>query len=307
MKKNYLEYLYKDMEITQNWSGTVSHIKNSTGIPADYPIDDRARKSMICPCDKMRIARIYGVNSKGANTIWLESLDKVVMPCGEDYITIMLEHSNDSDFANLSVGKIFIRGEQIGIRGGINGNVTGPHNHIAICKGKFSKLKNKGWVKNNKNIWVLSGKPIKPEDAFYLNNNKIIKTKGLTFQNIPIEEIKEEQIENGTIEIIPKEEIIPVIDTPAETQINNDLSNETIETIDNTSEEKIKQETIKEEITIDNNDAEDVKPKDNTKIIGGTTAIATLLIIFQKYWYWVLLALIIIGLVYIIKKKGKKK
>lgn len=113
--------------------------------------------------------------------------------------------------------------------------------------------------------------------------------------------------------IFPKEE---VIDTPTETPLKDDLSNEAIETIDNTSEVEKEQETIKEETTevniseiITKEDTKiENKPKDNTKIIGGTTIIASLLLIFQNYWYWVLLFTLVIGIiVYIIKKKGKKK
>lgn len=111
----------------------------------------------------------------------------------------------------------------------------------------------------------------------------------------------------------PKEE---VIETPTETPLKDDLSNETDKTIDNTTEEEKEQEAIKEEATevniseiIIKEDAKiENKLKDNTKVIGGTTIIASLLLIFKEYWYWVLLFTLIIGvIVYIIKKKGKKK
>ena len=82
MNKNYLIYPCRVMRITQNCSGTTSHLPHKKGYPSDFPIDegcdDSKRSYIYCPCDEMKIVRIYGVGSGGTNTLWLESTSKVL-------------------------------------------------------------------------------------------------------------------------------------------------------------------------------------------------------------------------------------
>ena len=106
---NYLIYPCKTMKITQNYLGTTSHYPHTVGYPKDYPIDegctDTGRDYMYCPCDKMKVKKIYGVGSRGTNTFWLESTSKVLFADGtEDYFTLMIIHPNDDDLRKLKVG-----------------------------------------------------------------------------------------------------------------------------------------------------------------------------------------------------------
>lgn len=183
--KNLLTYPVKVMNITQGYSGNYSHGTHSTGSPADYPIDeacsDSGRDWFYCPCDEMRIAHIYGVGKIGTNTIWLESTDKVKMPVGEDFVTILVTHPNDDDLKKLTVGQIFMRGQAM-FREGNDGNATGYHFHIAVGTGKF---KGNGWVKNSKGAWVnqTTGRQLKPEEAFYVDTSftKVKNSSGVKF------------------------------------------------------------------------------------------------------------------------------
>ena len=188
MDKNYLVYPVKNMKITQSYTGSYSHSKNYNGKPADYPIDeaclDSGREYMYCPCDCMVVKHIYGVKGKGTNTIWLESTSKVVMPCGTDYVTIMVIHPMDDDLSKIKVGQKFYRGDKM-FREGTDGNASGNHFHISVGKGKYKN----GWVQNNKGCWVIdtvSG-AIVPEQAFYVDKSftNVIKTSELKFKELP--------------------------------------------------------------------------------------------------------------------------
>lgn len=188
LDKNYLTYPTTTMRITQNYSDGYSHQPNSTGTPADYPIDeaceDDGRSTMYCPCDEMVIKRIYGVGNSGTNTIWLESTTPVVMPCGTDYVTMMVLHVNDDSLSKLAVNRRFKRGEAMFIEGN-DGNVP-YHFHISIGKGKFT---GNGWVQNSNGNWVLTSTngTIKPEQGFYIDRSftqNIMRTEGLSFLNL---------------------------------------------------------------------------------------------------------------------------
>lgn len=186
---NYLTYPTKVMNITQNYSNSYSHAPHSSGMPADYPIDeacqDSGRDYFYCPCDEMRIAHIYGVGGRGTNTIWLESTSKVVGPFGTDYITILVTHPEDDDLSKLKVNQKFTRGQAI-FREGKDGNATGYHFHIAVGTGKFT---GSGWVQNNKGSWVnkTTGRQLKPEEAFYIDSTftTIKYANGISFKLLP--------------------------------------------------------------------------------------------------------------------------
>lgn len=187
--KNYLIYPTKIMSITQNYADNFSHKPNSDGKPIyDYPIDENCgttgRDYFCCPCDEVEIKRIYGVGASGANTIWLQSTNKVVFANGEeDYCTILVTHPNDDTLKSLKVGQTFKRKEKMFLEGK-DGNATGNHFHISVSKGKFVYS---GWKKNNLNAWCITGKPIKPEEAFFIDREftTIKKTAGLKFKDMP--------------------------------------------------------------------------------------------------------------------------
>ena len=195
MAKNYLVYPTKTMNITQTHV-MGNHSAHNTGSPKDYPFDDgcadTGRSWFYCPCDEMKIVRIYGVGTTGTNTVWMTSTSKVVMPCGTDYVTIMVEHPEDDDLKNLKVGQIFKRGAAMFREGG-NGSkgkgTYGNHFHISIGLGT---IKGNGWAANSKGSWVLTttGALKKATDCFYLEDTKIKNARTYKFANKPVEPSK---------------------------------------------------------------------------------------------------------------------
>ena len=93
MKRNYLTYPCKYMRITQNCTGKTSHLAHSQASPADYPFDEGCEGSgksyMYCPCDSMRVARVYGVEaraqtpsgSKAPKRLYLPTEARTTAPC----------------------------------------------------------------------------------------------------------------------------------------------------------------------------------------------------------------------------------
>lgn len=199
MKKNYLIYPLKNMNITQSYSGRTSHLTHTTASQKDYPIDEAGlnsgREYLYCPCDEMILKRIYGVGKKGTNTIWLQSSEKVVFADGtSDYFTLMVTHPNDDDLKKLSEGQIFRRLEKI-CREGTDGNASGNHLHLSGGKGKIKGI---GWTENKNGKWVLTveNKTEKPENLFFLDDSftKIKRSGGLKFRNLS-DETEEEKAE----------------------------------------------------------------------------------------------------------------
>ena len=188
MAKNYLTYPCKVMNITQGYVGNYSHEPHTTGTPKDYPWDeacgDTGRSPMYCPCDEMKIKRIY---TKGTNTIWLESTKKCDFADGtSDYVTLLVTHPNDSDIKKLKTNQKFKRGDLICYEG-TDGNATGNHFHFAVGKGK---TKGNGWVQNSKGKWVLTtaNGSQKPEKMFYVDpkiTTLVKKTQGIVFKELP--------------------------------------------------------------------------------------------------------------------------
>ena len=187
---NYLIYPMKVMKISQGYTGNYSHAPHSDGSPKDYPWDeagaDSGREYCYCPCDKMKVTKVYGVGAAGTNTIWLESTTKVDFADGtNDYVTILITHPNDDDLKNIKKGQTFTRGQQI-CREGTDGRATGNHFHFAVGKGKMT---GSGWTYNTKRAWVLSttNGPCKPEAAFFIDKNftQVLSNKGLKFKEVP--------------------------------------------------------------------------------------------------------------------------
>lgn len=191
MKKNYLTYPCEFLRITQNYLGKTSHYPHTVGNPADYPIDeggkDTGRSWLLCPCDQMKVMRIYGVGSRGVNTLWLQSTSKVVFADGSsDYFTMLVTHPEDDDLRNLKVGQTFTRGQKI-CREGKDG-ATGNHFHISGGKGKYT---GNGWRQNTKGKYVLNctGGAKKPEALFYIDPaiTNVISKGGISFKTLPAE------------------------------------------------------------------------------------------------------------------------
>lgn len=209
--KNYLTYPTRFMYISQNYSDGYSHKPHSQGSPADYPIDDRCsdggRDWFYCPCDEMQVAHIRGVGEDGTNAIWLESTTPVVMPYGEDYITLHVVHPNDDTLSGIKKGQVFRRGDKMFLEGD-DGNATGWHFHMAVGTGKFI---GNGWVLNSKNAWVnkTTGIQLKPEAAFFIDPEftTVLNSDSIAFKTLPTEDektentpdVKETGIGNGTV------------------------------------------------------------------------------------------------------------
>lgn len=189
MTMNYLTYPVEVMNITQNYSDGYSHAPHSSGTPAEYPIDDACADSgrdwFYCPCDEMVVAHIYGVGGSGTNTIWIQSTEPVVMPCGEDYVTILVMHPNDDTLGSLREGQTFKRGDKMFVEGD-DGWATGYHFHIAVGAGKFT---GSGWVTNSNGKWVnnTTGRQLKPEEAFWIDDSftTVRNTGGIAFKHLP--------------------------------------------------------------------------------------------------------------------------
>ena len=189
--KNYLIFSMKYLNVTQNYNGKTSHYPYSTGDIKNYPLDlaggDSGRDWFYCPCDAMKVERIYGVGNKGVNTLWLTSTTPCIFADGiEDYATIVLTHPEDDDLKKLKVGQIFKRGDKICREGGDGGFTN--HIHLAVGRGKIT---NGGWTQNNKGKWVLTTTkgPLKPEKAFFLDKSftTVKKTGNLIFKNKPLD------------------------------------------------------------------------------------------------------------------------
>lgn len=191
---NYLTYPFKTMRITQNYLGRTSHYPHTVGTPRDYPIDegcsDTGRDWMYCPCDEMVIKRIYGVENRGVNTIWLESTSRVTFANGDyDYCTMLATHAEDDDLKKLRVGQKFKHGDKI-CREGTDG-ASGNHIHLSVGKGK---IKGNGWTQNTKGKYVLTttGGTVKPEQAFFIDPyfTKVLSSGGLSFKTLPTKKDK---------------------------------------------------------------------------------------------------------------------
>lgn len=185
---NYLIYPCKVMRITQGYKGKTSHLPHTEGVPEDYPFDEGCsgggREWIYCPCDSMTIKRIYGVGTKGTNTLWLQSDKKVSFADGtRDIFTMLITHPDDEDMKKLSVGQKFIRKEKICREG--SDVATANHLHISGGKGK---MKGNGWVKNSKGKWVLTvtGETEKPENLFFIDEDftKVINSGDMIFRKL---------------------------------------------------------------------------------------------------------------------------
>lgn len=189
MSKNYCVYPCEILRITQTYMGTTSHYPHTVGSVKDYPFDegckDSGRSWLLCPCDEIKVVKIYGVGNGGTNTIWLVSTTQCYFPDGtKGYLVLLVTHPDDDDLRKLKVGQTFKRGEKI-CREGKDG-ATANHFHISAGKGK---MKGTGWAKNARGKWVLTatGGTFKPEKIFYIDPKitTVVNTLGLNFKTLP--------------------------------------------------------------------------------------------------------------------------
>ena len=185
-----LFYPFRVMRITQTYNGGTSHYGHSRGSPRDYPIDeagaDGGRDPMYAPCD-LRIVRIWGVDGKGVNTLFCESVGRVRLANGKaSAIAMQITHPNDDDLRTLRVGQRIEKGRVL-CREGSDG-ASGSHIHLSVGCGR---LQNGGWIKNSRGKWVLTatGGPLKPEEAFWIDPffTRVLNDGGLPFCTLPQE------------------------------------------------------------------------------------------------------------------------
>lgn len=186
----YFRYPFKTMGISQNYNGSYSHRKYSTGNRKDYPIDEAGSdtgKDWMYAMNDLVVKRIYGLGSSSKpNTIWLQTRNPVVTPLGIGYVTFRATHMSDTDLKKYRVGQVIKRGTKM-FREGIDGGATGNHIHMTFGQGKF---KGTGWAVNNKGAAVLTttGQNRKPEKLLFIDRDftkKIRMTQGLKFKNKP--------------------------------------------------------------------------------------------------------------------------
>lgn len=208
VSRNYLIFPMKVMGITQTYDGKTSHYASSHGTPADYPIDiagkDTGREPFFCPCDSMEVVKIAGdiTGNNHANGAWLVSTSEVDFADGtRDFVTIKFVHMNNSDFGKngIYVGRKYKRGELIGYEG--TSHASGNHIHMSAGKGG---LKGSGWTKNSKGSWVITttNGTAKPETLFFVDPEftDIKNAKGLTFKEVPKEDVIDVKIVSGTMQ-----------------------------------------------------------------------------------------------------------
>lgn len=185
----YAIYPSKKMRISQRYDegNHLTHFNNSDY--KDYPIDetygDSSSNGIFYAPFNCEVVKKYSATTK---EIWITSTEKVNTPSGKDYVTIFIGHIRSNEYDNIKVGDKFKQYEKI-VSEEKDSMSTGYHNHISCGLGK---IKGTGWVKNNRNVWVLQtiNGTKKPELIFYVNPNftTIIDSKKLNFETMPTEE-----------------------------------------------------------------------------------------------------------------------
>lgn len=166
-----------NLNISQGYNGAYSH---KGGFAIDLISGTSNYVELRAPFDGI-IKKVY---TKTSNVVWLESLNKVKYANGiEDYMTIMTMH--DNDVSDLYVGKTIKQGE-VYYRSGTAGNVTGPHIHLEVGRGKFLKT---GWYQNEYGKWNIYNN-MRANDALFLPLNTTI-TYGYGYDWIRENEVKE--------------------------------------------------------------------------------------------------------------------
>ena len=183
----YAIYPFLEIRITQRHDegNHLAHwkpFKDYSDKPWDEASTDGGR-SYFVPQNDYRIVEKSGSQTGGYN-VRLETVNKVKIPYQEDSVILelTLTHLNYDDYSKLHEGQILKKNEKA-IREGTSGQATGNHLHITANIGRYHGLK-----KNSNGKWVfVYDKSLTPPEAFYIDKkiNKIIDSKGYTFQEVP--------------------------------------------------------------------------------------------------------------------------
>lgn len=186
----YFTFGQETMRITQNYNGTTSHKKhwyNSKNY-ADYPIDIAgagSNRSAYFATVDMKVVAIKGKGNSMTNTIWLETVNKVLTPSGAMKVFIALTHWNDNDsaVAKLKAGRMVKKGAIICYEG--TDGATANHLHM-VC-GNADRGRANGLIRNSNGAWVSNGYCMKPEEIMYIDKEftKIADSGGLAFKSMP--------------------------------------------------------------------------------------------------------------------------
>lgn len=201
-----LIYPVKNARITQGYhkgSSHYGHSHSSDGI-IDYSLDDGEKDTgcndyIYAPCT-LRIVEIY---TSGTNTLWWESVNKVLLANGKlAYVCGYIIHCPDSSLKKLKVGQIIKQGEKIA-QEGMDG-ATGYHFHHAVALGRCKKLAGcpRPWKKNAAGYYVLTSTEgaIRPELAYWMNTKftKILDGFGYSWRKTSASTITDGKYANGT-------------------------------------------------------------------------------------------------------------
>lgn len=170
----YFTFGMKCLRITQNYNGTTSHKSHwyKSKNYADYPIDcagkDGGQDAYYAPCD-MKVNAIRTEKQGYANTIWLETLNKVMTPSGEHKVFIMLTHWNNNDeyIRNIKENQIVSAGTPI-CKEGMSG---ADANHLHIVVGNADLGTGNNLIKNSNGKWVSNGYCMKPEELMFIDRD----------------------------------------------------------------------------------------------------------------------------------------
>lgn len=200
--KNKLTYPFKVLRLSQSYNAG-NHVVHNTGSPKDYPIDeagvDSGKSVFYCPCDEMKIVKLYGDQDVGCH-VWLESTSEVTLANGETtYITILAVHIDESEYKQLKVGATYKRGIKI-FHEGNSGRSSGNHIHFCVGRGR-SSISGDYWTKNSKQAWVLTtpGGPLKPEAAFFIDPGftTIKNAKEINFKKLEEDDMSRGYFQKG--------------------------------------------------------------------------------------------------------------
>lgn len=131
------------------------------------------------PCYAPVDIKCMWVERTNCLAIW-ESLDKVIMPYGYNYLTLIVYHDQDITNGLINTGTIKRQGEQFN-RTGTGGNVTGDHVHLETGYGRFTSPAGHYHIENSGGVTRLHN-----YNALYINDTSPIQSPGayqwVTFQ-----------------------------------------------------------------------------------------------------------------------------
>lgn len=170
-----LEYAIFPMEylhITQT-SGEGTHLYNWA---VDFAGVDTGIDEFYAPFT-LRIVRLQ----KGYNIVWAQSVDKVHLANGGlDYVTVLLEHSNDID--DLYVGQVVNQGD-VFYSEGTAGNASGNHVHCEFGLGQYV---NEGSYHAEDDRVAVNNGIAANEILFLTQSTQVIDEGGFEWQTLPM-------------------------------------------------------------------------------------------------------------------------